>query len=205
MRKYFVCLFLIVALLVAEYGNAGAVDCTSYTSGDTYLWLRSNQWGGNRVNNFPVGLIDYHAWCLYRQGSVTGNLYVRLRRVSDNAIIGTFGSMAVSSVTVNAAWYYFTTDVINPVVQDVRFTCERDTGNQNLYIQSKHVTVSQVQTFSSNSGSTWSEYSGHVGMFETCWTPTVVNVLTVDGVSKGTFLASDSVSLWSLKSLDSIQ
>ena len=202
MRKYFVCLFLIVVLLVVEYGNAGAADCTSYTSGNTYQWLLSNQWGGNRVNNFPVGLIDYHGWCLYRQGSVTGNFYVRLRRVSDNAIIGTFGSMAVSSVTVNAAWYYFTTDVINPVVQDVRFTCERDTGNQNLYIYSKHATVDQVQT--SWNGSSWTDLSGHVGMFYTCWTPTVVNVLTVDGVNKVTFVQTDSVSIWGLKSLDSV-
>lgn len=205
MRKYLVYLFLIAVLLIAEYGNAAA-DCTNYTSGNTSLWLQSGYWGGNRVNNFPVGLIDYQAWCLYKAGrAVSGTLTVRVRRVSDNGIIGTFGSMNVNSCTVNAAWYYFTSDVINPVVQDVRFTCERSAGNADLYMYSKHVTVSQVQTFSSNGGSTWSEYSEHVSLFETCWTPTVVNVLTVDGVSKGTFLASDSVSLWSLKSLDSIQ
>lgn len=204
MRKYLVCLFLIAVLLIAEYGNAAA-DCTNYTSGNTDLQLKSGYWGGNRVNSFPVGLIDYQAWCLYRAGSVSGTLTVRLRRVSDNAIIGTFGTMNVGDVSINATWYYFTNDVINPVVQDVRFTCERSSGNQYLYMYSKHVTVSQVQTFSSNGGSTWSEYSGHVSMFETCWTPTVVNVLTVDGVSKGTFLVSDSVSLWSLESLDGIQ
>jgi len=82
---------------------------------------------GERIDDFPPGTVSQVSFQLNKQGVPPGTVYVRLRRVSDDGVIGTFGSVATAGIG-GVAWHDFTTDVYNPVRQDVRFTVEYNDG-----------------------------------------------------------------------------
>ena len=85
-------------------------------------------------------------------GSPTGTVYARLRRVSDDAIIGTFGSAAASTLPATGAPAFVTfssTPVTNPSVQDARFTLEYDDGDASNCVRcyySNYSTITGVRT-----------------------------------------------------------
>lgn len=86
---------------------------------------------GERINNFPASTrINWIEWKLVIQGAPVGTAYVRVRQVSDDAILGTIGSIDVSTIGGALAWYTFDTGTaFNPIQQDIRITFEYDGGD----------------------------------------------------------------------------
>lgn len=116
--------------------GAGNVDVqvwqeseVTQTTQDTWIYLYSGNpyRAGQRFDDFPATYITSASFYLYKSGDPppTGTGYVRVRRVSDDEIIGTLGSISFSEIGTSPAWYDFdTTPVYNPTVQDVRICWE---------------------------------------------------------------------------------
>jgi len=108
-------------------------DDIQQTSQDDYIELYTGQKirGGERIDSFPSSVISQVSFYMSKVGSPTGTLYCRIRRVSDDGIVGTLGSIDVSTLPTHpvATWYDFTDDVTNPTAQNLRFTVEYDGGD----------------------------------------------------------------------------
>lgn len=126
--------------------GAGHIVATIYcpddieqANSDGYIELRAGAYvrGGERIDDFPISIISQVSFYLTKSGTPTGTAYCRIRRVSDDGIVGTLGSVDVS--TLSGAWYDFTSDVTNPTEQDLRFTLEYSGGDASnkvrLYTQ----------------------------------------------------------------------
>ena len=93
---------------------------------------------GERFNSWPAGVITSIDCCLLKHGSPPGTFYVRVRRVSDDAILGTLGSKVASSLTNSYVWYTFNTSpVVIDVTEDIRIAVEWDGGDYSNHINSE--------------------------------------------------------------------
>ena len=100
-------------------------DITQATdNGDQFLPNDSTR-NGERFTNFPavtILSIDFKMW---KGGfSPTGTIYCNVRRVSDDGLIGTLGTLNAATLTGVPTWYTFNTPVVNPAVQDIRISIE---------------------------------------------------------------------------------
>jgi hypothetical protein len=96
---------------------------------------------GERLNNFPastISRIDVALGCP-AQGSgsyPTGMAYLRIRDAVTDAILGTLGSLDVSTIPQGLTnWYTFSGSVTIPSQRDIRILVEYDSSPQN-YITS---------------------------------------------------------------------
>jgi len=122
---------------------------------------------------------------LRKWGNPTGTAYVRVRKVSDDSILGTIGTIDVSTLTTSSVWYDFTGSVSNPTQQDLRFTVEYSGGSS-----SNHISVS-IQEPGTLGGAvlteyitSWSDHSGKDAAFKVYFEPGTRTV-TATGVSSG--------------------
>jgi hypothetical protein len=121
---------------------------------------------GERFNSWPAGVITSIDCRLLKHGSPTGTFYVRVRRVSDDAILGTLGSKLASSLTTYHVWYTFNTSpVVIDTTEDIRISVEWDGGDSSNHINSP-VYNSDVYSggmlFEYNSSSSsYNDYSTH--------------------------------------------
>lgn len=120
---------------------------------------------GERFNSWPAGVIKSVDCCLLKRGLPSGTFYVRVRRVSDDAILGTLGSKVTSSLTNSYAWYTFNSPVVIDTTEDIRISLEWDGGNSSNYINSP-VYMSDIY-----SGGMLFEYNGSYSDYSwTEWT-----------------------------------
>ena len=110
------------------YGSSTSIEQTAQF-GDRDLYSGSRTRQAQRLDSFAKSRITQVSFSLRKQGSPTGTAYVRVRRVSDDGIVGTLGTLDVSTLTTSFAWKDFTTEVYNPTAQDLRFTVEYDGGS----------------------------------------------------------------------------
>jgi len=79
---------------------------------------------GQRIDSFPVVPITQISFYLRKVGSPTSTAYIRVRAVSDDSIIGTIGTLDVSTLTTSWAWYDFSGSVSVPSSQNIRISIE---------------------------------------------------------------------------------
>jgi hypothetical protein len=114
--------------------SSAYIDQELYDSGFILVNLSSYMSRmGQRVNGF-CGTIDYVKFFLKKYGTLNGTMYARVRKVSDDSIIGTLGSMNANDVGTTSAWYTFGDDVVVSTPTDIRITCEYIGGSGGNYI-----------------------------------------------------------------------
>jgi len=85
--------------------------------------------GGLRVNRF-AGLVSRADFFLAKQGNPTGTGYARVRDCSDDSVIGTLGSIDVSTLGTAYSWHIFnSSSVVVPTNTDVYIAFEYDGGD----------------------------------------------------------------------------
>jgi len=97
------------------------------TSGHHTMVNTSTVRSGQRIDDLPAGTYTKVSFYLTDNGAANGLCYARLRRVSDDGIIGTFGELDATTISGGGAytWYDFdTTPVVNPSEQDVYVSFE---------------------------------------------------------------------------------
>ena len=184
-------LFEKTGVIKAETGGASDVSATIYrpddlqvTTDDASFELCSGSTTrcGQRIDDFPQGTLTQLSFWVGKLGSPTGTAYVRCRRVSDDAIVGTFGSIDVTTMGSIKTWYDFTDDVYNPTNQDLRFTIEYDGGDPSNCIRPRYE-YSDLEdgVWTTYSGS-WSDISHDDSSFKLLFADVV---LTATGISAG--------------------
>lgn len=88
---------------------------------------------GQRIDGFS-GIINQVAIKMLKTGAPTGTIYIRIRRVSDDAILATMGTKDITTVTAAAVEYTFSDTNLNVVTAtDIRVLVEfggGDTSNR---------------------------------------------------------------------------
>jgi len=135
--------------------------CYEATSGSVFWPVYGGRRHGERINGVPQGYISKASFRLKRYGSPTGTAYVRVRKVSDDSIVGTLGSIDVSTISTTSQWYLFSELVYNPTTQDLRICFEFAGGDSNNYISvgatDSNVVPNAVRT--EYSGTSWFDYA----------------------------------------------
>jgi len=174
-------------------GNVKAtINCSfeqiEQTVGDTGVTLYSGAVTrvGERINNFPASTITQVSFKLWANGSPTGTAYIRIRKASDDSILGTIDTIDVSTLTGSSTWYNFTGSVSNPTQQDLRFTVEYSGGDSSnkvivLYQWNSDVLGGAVYTYYSGS---WGDDSSSDVTFKVYFYPDDKEV-TASSVSAG--------------------
>lgn len=157
------------SIVVASDG-AGHITATitkqadiDHTDNDGYmsLYAGSTTRAGERINSVLLGTIIQVSFKMSKTGSPTGTAYIRIRAVSDDSIIGTIGTIDVSTIAGTATWYDFTGSVFNTATQDLRFSFEYSGGDVDNYIRvlynSSNTLSSGVRTTYSGS---WTDTTG---------------------------------------------
>lgn len=117
--------------------TAGSITSNIYWNGINKTKDAENNmtWGGNtrigqRIDSFPAITINKVSFYLKKSGSPTGDATVRMRKVSDDSVIETLGTINTATITDTFAWYSVTGSWANPSVQDIRIDIEwNGTGN----------------------------------------------------------------------------
>lgn len=122
------------------------------------LYNGSNTREGMRYNSFPVTTIYGATFRLHKSGSPTGSAYVRVRKVSDDSIIGTLGSIDVSTLTGTSTWTLFASPIDNTTSQDIRICVEYTGGDSENNITVGYGTTSDTTLRAYYSGS-WTDSS----------------------------------------------
>jgi hypothetical protein len=105
----------------------------------------NNPWGvndtyrirfGERFTSFPHASITSIQLKIYKSGSPTGTAYLRIRKVSDDSILGTLGSVDVATLGTSPGGYvtFNTTPVVNDAVQDIRILLEYTGATGSNYV-----------------------------------------------------------------------
>lgn len=129
---------------------------------NTGLWIGGIGYAGQRYNSFPASNINRVAFALTKAGNPTGNVAAQLVRVSDNNILGSFGSINAASVPTapTYAWFYFTSPVTNGATQDVRIVIvQADVSDAANYVAVAKQTsdVASGQLYTQYSGGAWAD------------------------------------------------
>ncbi len=110
-----------------------------------------------RINSFPITTISSVKFWSTTGGSPPGNITVNLRKVSDDSVVGTFGTVVANTT----GWHTVSTPVANPSVQDVRICVEYsggDAGNVAFIAFNPADTVTGF--LSTYNGASWSDTAG---------------------------------------------
>lgn len=147
--------------------GAGHIDATIYKQADIEQTQQSTSMiihgaGGaytraaERVNNVAAAYTIKVSYYLQKVGNPTGTAYVRVRQVSDDSIVGTIGTVDVSTLGTN--WYDFTGSIYNPIAQDLRFTFEYSGGDSSNYIVARYYSDVLSNAVNSRYDGSWSDY-----------------------------------------------
>jgi hypothetical protein len=136
----------IFAVQVEEFGGGAAGKSTPAPStldqGSGYVAILLYSGGktryGERLNSWPASVITAITFKLYNTGGCGGPLSCTVRKVSDDSLLGTIGSMDASGVPDGGDYNSVTfnsTPVIVPAAQDIRIQLEYSGGDSGHYIQ----------------------------------------------------------------------
>lgn len=117
------------------YASTGKVLDQTQTICDAGYSVYGGRRRGERFNSYPDSVIGSVSFRMTKSNSPTGTGYCRVRRVSDDVIIGTLGSIDVSTISSVGEWITFdSTPVANPTVQDIRVCFEFAGGDGSNFI-----------------------------------------------------------------------
>jgi hypothetical protein len=122
---------------------AGCPSSQNYTENNTtsHLHLYGDEVtrGGIIINNFPTATINSLGFYLRKVGLPTGNAYFRVRKASDDSIVGTLGELDVSTISSpDYTWYFCNSPVINSQINNLRFSIEYNGGDISNLINLSH-------------------------------------------------------------------
>ncbi|MCK9600323.1 MAG: hypothetical protein M0R06_14860 [Sphaerochaeta sp.] len=108
----------------------------------------------------PADAVTSVEYLMRKSGSPTGQAYCRMRKCSDDSVIGTFGAIDVATLTTSYVWYTFDTPVVNPVAQEVYITMEYSGGDSLNYPSTAYTTNTISGTGCRYIGTEWSTLNG---------------------------------------------
>jgi len=150
--------------------GAGQVTATVYgyadieqTAGSASFALRSglNTREAQYIDNVPPATISQMSFKLEKTGNPTGTAYIRVREATGDSILGTIGTLDVSTLTTSPAWYDFTGSVDNPSAQAVRFTVEYSGGDGSNYMQVVSNAGDVISGYRQYYDGTWHDAAGY--------------------------------------------
>jgi len=144
----------------------GSVSSTLYfptsqigvnSGADRALYAGSYTRAGQRINAFPVSTITSVEFVLWKSGAPTGTATVNVRKVSDDSIIGTLGTIDVSTLATGPTWYAFNNPVSITASQDIRILVEYSGGGSAncIYIDYSNTDILGQRTY--YSGGTYTD------------------------------------------------
>lgn len=120
---------------VYELTNIGApLECPDMTDTGGSSYLQPTQRLGNRCLLDPCTVTNLHVHLYRNPGSnPTGTIYARLRKQSDDSLIGEFGSISASSLNDGSTTQvdFNTSSVTNTTRQEVYFSIEYPSGTSS--------------------------------------------------------------------------
>lgn len=126
-----------IASAICNSTRTNYVQQTSVGTTYTYISASYAVAAGERLNATTPGYINNTGFFLLRAGAPTGTGSATVRYVANNTLLGTLGTIDVSTITavVTGAWYNFTSSsVIIPSAVDVRILFEYTGGSTANYI-----------------------------------------------------------------------
>lgn len=153
---------------------SGNVTATFPSTTDTDIWQSSYDitvdiGGGasysrvaQRYDDFPRANITSASFYITQSGSPTGTAYARIRKVSDDSIIGTLGEIDVSTISVFPTFTLYdfnTSSVLNSYKQDIRITLEYTGGDASNHIKSRYYETDVVSGQYSRYTGSWANLS----------------------------------------------
>lgn len=154
------------------------------------------QKAGQRVDSIIQGTITQVTLYMVKSGSPTGTGYVRVRRVSDESILATLGSIDVSTIGVTETKYTFNDATAHINNEDVRIVFEYDGGNASNCVAVR-IQTSNVSSFgyaTSESASVWTDATTQDAKFKIFWIEGITSVVGSSGEYKIEVIA-DTVEL----------
>lgn len=122
-------------------------DFNENSSGNTTATLPVGNGTVTRVGNLYYNILPqvwtYNIAKLSKTGSPTGTLYFRVRNFSDDSIVGTFGSIDVSTLTTTPTDYQLLDDVSVTTRGHYYLTVEYSGGNASNYVNVTRVSSLQ--------------------------------------------------------------
>ena len=88
-----------------------------------------------RIDACPVLTFTSVSFYLAKLGAPAGTGYVRVRKVSDDSIIGTLGTIDVSTLAFGGGWHTFSNNVNKTSIQDIRISFEYDGGSGTDHVR----------------------------------------------------------------------
>lgn len=110
-------------------GGIPIADSATAPTNAMYVNAAGATRAGQRIDSLAAGTYNSVRVRLIKANSPTGTAYIRMRDVATDSIIGTFGSVDVSTISTSYTWYEYSTPVVNPSTQDVRITFEYSGGD----------------------------------------------------------------------------
>lgn len=118
---------------------------------------------GQRFDDFPLlGTITSVQFKLYKDGNPAGTGYARVRRVSDDSILGTIGTLDVSTLTGAATWKTFDTTpvIIDDDDGDIRVLFEYSGGDGANFVKHRvNTTGDSIEGVETYYDGTWHDTS----------------------------------------------
>jgi len=141
---------------------------------DAYLSIYSGNWEryGQRIDDFPVCTISSVQFRLLKVGSPGGTGYVRVRKVADDSVIGTLGTVNIADLpTVVALWYTFDDEVVNATEQNIRISFEFDGGDDENYVRVDYRLSDSIDgylnIYSDSWNDTYTDYDATIRIYRT--------------------------------------
>lgn len=133
-----------------------ALSVAGYTPNTTFVELGNGTYTrtGENIGTLASGNYVKVTLELSKTGNPTGTLSVVMRKTADDSLIGTFGTIDVSTIAGARTTYTFWGYVNNPVNQNVRILAEYSGGNAGNYI------LTYYDNYSMNDGNNVCYYSG---------------------------------------------
>jgi len=149
----------------------GANITIEQTTPDTFYGISNDaswrQRVGQRLNGFPISTVNSASFYLMKTGLPTGTANIRLRKVSDDSVIGTLGTLDVATLTGSYVWYDFASPVNNPTNQDVRISFEWNNNISPDYVRfgynTANVSIGLLTTYMT---ATWTDESDKDALFK---------------------------------------
>jgi len=116
---------------------------------------------GQRINDFPVSTITQLSFYLNKYGSPSGSFYVRIRKVSDDGIVGTVATVTADDLTTGVTRYDYECEIENATKQDLRFTVEYADGDISNYVSVWLQTGDIVEGFWTRYDASWTDSSNY--------------------------------------------
>lgn len=204
MIKRVVLLLVLMIMLIPGKVGAATLDQLSESIEDAIYSGRPAI--GERFNSWPASTITSIQFKLSKYRSPTGTLYVRVRAVSDNSILGTLGTLDVSTLTTTPTYKTFNASPVTVAAQDIRICAEFSGGSTTAFVYVRYYGANPYAGGYLNFYTTsWTEYTSKDCTWQALTWTTGLGLATIDQVAQASVSSLDSITYSTVKSIDGIQ